>query len=267
MPRLAARLATAALLLAALARPSRAQTAPMPIRGVTDAQVFFFLQNLPPESAKSLGSLVNAMLSDTAGHMRMAEARVATPADSARAAGIVRTMRSSLDRYADVAVAERDGYQLFLPWLEEQVIYHYNNMSNVGAARTAFDAARPSSLLYRKDAAGRKVLVGAMYTAPASSTPDELDARLPVGVAHWHQHVNFCAMRPSAAMEGVRQGDSTTFARWLAIDTPEACAAAGGLFIPQLFGWMAHVNAFDGEEPGAVWGAAGRDHMHMHHGH
>jgi hypothetical protein len=258
-----------ALLLAVVpARLAIAQTSvPVQQMRVTDAQVFWFLQNLPPESAKPLGSLINALLSDTAGHMRMAERRPATAADSLRAAGVVRTMRSALAPYADVTAAVRDGYQLFMPWLDEQVIYHYNNMQNAGAARAGFDATRPTSLLYRRDASGAKVLVGAMYTAPAASTPDELDARLPLGVAYWHQHVNFCAMRPSLAADGIRQNDSTTFARWLAIETPDACTAAGGLFVPQLFGWMVHVNAFDGDAPGAIWGTEGKDHMHMHHGH
>jgi hypothetical protein len=258
----------ALLLIYAPVERARSQTAaPIQQMRVTDAQVFWFLQNLPPESARPLGSLINALLSDTAGHMRMAERRPASASDSLRAAGVVRTMRTALSPYVDVAAAVRDGYQLFMPWLDDQVIYHYNNMQNAGAARAGFDAARPTSLLYRKDATGGKVLVGAMYTAPATSTPDELDARLPLGVAWWHQHVNFCAMRPSVAVEGIKQNDRTTFARWLAIETPDACTAAGGLFVPQLFGWMVHVNAFDGDAPGAIWGTEGKDHMHMHHGH
>ncbi len=256
---------TALVLCALLPSPVRAQVQ-MPTR-ITDAQVFAVLQNLPPGSAKSLGSLINGLLSDTLGHMRMADSRKATAADWKRADTVVRTMRSSLAAYKDVAAAERDGYVLFMPWLEDQVVYHYNNMWNAGAARTAFDATKPTSLLYKRDARGKKVLVGAMYTAPATSTPDELNARLPLGVAHWHQHVNFCAMRPDVVMDGLTRNDSTPFARWLAIETPEACTAAGGLFVPQLFGWMTHVNAFEGESRDAVWGSEGRDHMHMHRGH
>ena len=248
------------------AGPAHAQATPRP-GGITDGQVLFILQNMPPESAKPLGALVNALLSDTLGHMKMMEPRMATAADSVRAASVVATMRASLSQYGDVAAAERDGYVLFLPWLDEQVIYHYNNMRNAAFARTAFDATRPTSLLYRKDAQGKKVLVGAMYTAPANSTPEELDARLPLGIAGWHSHVNFCAMPPAIAQKGVLENDSSTFLKWIAIETPEACKAAGGLFVPQLFGWMAHVNAFVGDAPGAIWGSAGRDHMHMHHEH
>ncbi|MDB4906136.1 MAG: hypothetical protein JWO05_920 [Gemmatimonadetes bacterium] len=262
-PRLAPLLLLAAV---AIATPARAQR-PQGNGGITDAQVFFILQNMPPESARPLGSLINALLSDTLGHMKMMEPRMATAADSARAAHVVEAMRASLSQYRDVAVAERDGYALFLPWLDEQVIYHYNNMRNAGLARTAFDATKPTSLLYRKDAKGNKELVGAMYTAPVTSTPEELDARLPLGIAGWHSHVNFCAMPPAVAQKGVMENDSSTFLKWIAIDTPDACKAAGGLFVPQLFGWMAHVNAFVGDAPGAIWGSAGRDHMHMHHEH
>ncbi len=268
--RIAGILAAVTLVIAgdvARAQGATPAPAPRPLPQVTDGQVFFILQNLPPEAARPIGSLVNALLSDTAGHMRMAERRVATHVDSLRAGEVVKTMRASLAQYTDVAAAEHDGYVLFLPWLDDQVIYHYNNLQNAGMARRAFDASRPTSLLYRKNADGKKVLVGAMYTAPVTSTPDELDARLPLGIATWHKHVDFCAMSPTRAARGIQQADSTAFAQWLAIDTPEACKAAGGLFIPQLFGWMAHVNAFDGDTFSAIWGSEGRDHMHMHHGH
>ena len=62
--------------------------------------------------------------------------------------------------------------------------------------------------------------------------------------------------------------DSMTVARSLQLDTPEACRAEGGLFLPQLFGWMAHVNVFDGDDIATVWGHEGKDHMsgHVHHG-
>ena len=50
----------------------------------------------------------------------------------------------------------------------------------------------------------------------------------------------------------------------LHIESAEVCAAEGGWFLPQLFGWMAHVNVFDGETLESIWGAEGRDHMHTH---
>ena len=230
----------------------------------TDGQILWLLQNMPVDNAMSMAPLINGLLSDTAGHMRMATRRVATKADSVRAAEVVREVRSSLSQYKNVEAAERDGYVKFLPWLDDQSIYHYNNNANANIAGTRFDAAKPTSLLYRKGAAGKMILSGAMYTAPAKATLDELDARLPLGVAYWHAHVNFCGLRPTSTGPHPVKADSATLAKALAIETREACTAAGGMYLPQIFGWMAHVNAFDGESPAVIWGSEGHDHMSMH---
>lgn len=265
------RLHAVALIALFAAATSHAQTtapAPqMPFR-ISDGQVIAFLQMLPPESAKSIGSLINGLISDTTSHMRMAPRRAASKADTSRASGVVRTMHDSLAKYADVNVALREGYVRFLPWLEDQPVYHYNNDRNARSASRAFDAAKPTSLLYKKDAAGKMILVGAMYTAPATLTNDELDARLPLGFAYWHQHVNFCARRPTDEELKLGRPDSARVAKSLELDTQEACTAAGGMFVPQLFGWMAHVNAFEGTDDETVWGGDSKDHMNGHsHGH
>ena len=251
------------LALAAFSAAAHAQVAP-PRQGPTDSQIMWLLQNMPVENAKSMTPIINGLLSDTAGHMRMAERRVASASDSARATGVVREMRASLAQYKDVSVAERDGYVRFLPWLQEQSIYHYNSGPNANLAATKFDATKPTSLLYRKDAAGRMVLAGAMFTAPAGASLDELNARLPLGVAYWHSHVNFCGLRPPAATPNRARVDSATLARSLAIETQEECLKAGGMYLPQLFGWMAHVMVFDGDAPATIWGSEGHDHMNMH---
>lgn len=231
----------------------------------TDAQILFMLQNLPVENAKTLGPIINALLSDTTSHMKMAPTRTATHEDTVRANDVVKSMRASLKQYADVAVAEKAGYVRFLPWLEAQDVYHFNHNGNARTAATETDPTKPTSLLYRKNEKGAMVLVGAMYTAPATATLDELDARLPRGVAYWHQHVNFCALRPTNADRAAMRADSTLIARALSIQNNEECVAQGGIFIPQLFGWMAHVNAFEGDAMDTIWGGEGKDHMHMHH--
>jgi hypothetical protein len=278
MPRPRARTLLAAALLTAA--PLGAQQSPasaaadstrrqLPMLGV--------LQGMQVVNVPELAAAVNALLSDTSAHVRMAPRRAATAADSARAAGVVRQARAALAPYADVAAAERDGYVRFLPWLEDQPIYHYNNVANVFASFGAFDATRPVSLLYRKEGAGKLALVGAMYSALPNATPDDLDARLPLGIAHWHEHVDFCApprdsvrapadATPAAvgSATGVRV-DGASLARYVAITTRDACAAAGGRFVPRLFGWMAHVYLFAGDDPAAVWGGEGHDQMHMHH--
>src|SRR5256885_635965 len=85
-----------------------------------------------------------------------------TPA--VRAAGIVQRARAALEKYSDVKVAEHDGYVKFLPWLEEQTIFHYNNLANVFATLSSFDPTKPVSLLYKKTLKGELTLVGAMYS-------------------------------------------------------------------------------------------------------
>lgn len=233
-------------------------------RGVRMLQL---LQGFQIASSPELASAINALLLDDGAHMHMAPKRELAPGDSARADDIVKTARAALGKYADVKVAEGDGYVKFLPWLEDQAIYHYNNIGNAMATFSAFDATKPVSLLYKKDQHGDLKLVGAMYNAPPNATPADLDARLPTSIAHWHEHVNFCAANPDSVRAGVVKPDAATAAKWLKITTREECTAVGGRFVPRIFGWMAHVYLFAGDDPNTIWG--GEDHgsmdVHMHH--
>ncbi|MEO8619483.1 MAG: hypothetical protein ABI625_00380 [bacterium] len=235
------------------------QAAPRP----PSIQLLSLLQSLQVANAPELAPAINGLLSDTTSHMRMAERRAATAADAVRAAGIVAESRTALARFTDVAVAEKEGYVKFLPWLEEQDMYHYNNIQNVFATMSAFDVTKPSSLLYRKEK-GQLILVGAMYTAMPGSTPDQLDARLPLGIAHWHEHVNFCGPKADSVRAAAAKADGASVARWLAITSREDCTAAGGVFVPRLFGWMAHVYMFGGDDALTIWGGERNDHMRMH---
>ncbi len=212
------------------------------------------IQGLQMASSPELSSAINALLADEGTHMRMAPRRPATAADSARAAEIVRTARAALSKYADVGVAEHDGYVRFMPWLEDQPIFHYNNIANVFATLRDFDATKPVSLLYKKDSTGALRLVGAMYSAAPNATVAELDARLPTSIAHWHEHVDFCGPTPDSVRAGTQKIDGPNMARWLAITTRADCIAAGGRFVPRLFGWMAHVYLFAGDDPTMIWG-------------
>jgi hypothetical protein len=259
------RIAASALTAIALSVTSTAaqQSTPRDVPHPAGLRALSLLQDLQIINAPQLAPAINGLLSDTTSHMRMAEHRVASAADSARARGIVAASRAALARYADVAIAEQEGYVKFLPWLEEQDVYHYNNIQNVFTSISAFDATKPSSLLYRKEN-GKLVLIGAMYTALPGSTPHDLDARLPLGVAHWHEHVNFCGPKTQAVRDA-KQIDGAEVAKWLTITTREECNAAGGQFVPRLFGWMAHVYMFGGDDPLTIWGGEHADHMHMHH--
>ena len=256
--------AGAALMLAPSARSANAQAARDSARGAGSARLLLLIQSFQMASTPELASAVNELLSDTSAHMKMAPRRVATSADSARAADIVKRARAALEQYSDAKVAERDGYVKFLPWLEEQSIFHYNNMANVFATLSGFDPTKPVSLLYKKGAAGEMTLVGAMYAAQPGATPDDLDARLPLGIAHWHEHVDFCGPTPEAVRAGTEKVDAASTARWLKITSREECTAAGGRFVPRLFGWMAHAYLFVGDDPKVIWGGDDRDHMHVH---
>ena len=124
-----------------------------------------------------------------------------------------------------------------------QPVYHYTSRRHGVRAAFDFDPARPTSLLYRDEGGGRLVLVGAMYTAPARVSMDELDRRVPLSVARWHQHVDICLPprhQPSRWLETdigrPRFGPAGT------IDTREACDAAGGRFHERIYGWMVHAD-------------------------
>lgn len=211
-----------------------------------------------------LAAAISELLADTGTHMRMAPHRVADAADSARAAAIVAVARTSLAKYKDVRLAEADGFERFLPRVETQAIYHYTSAANAMAAMFKLDATRPTSLLYRKDGGGQMVLVGVMYTAPWMATTEELDSRLPLGMAHWHEHVNFCRPSREAMRAGREKPNAATLLRWLRISSREECEAAGGRFLPRVFGWMAHAYVFAGDSPKTIWGGDGKDQMHVH---
>ena len=241
----------------ASAQGTQDQQRPREMRALT------LMQTMQVANAPQLAPMINALLSDTNAHMRMAPTRRRTRADVTRAIGVAKTARAALRRYADVKLAEQDGYQRFLPWLAEQDIYHYNNIQNVMTSVDTFDITRPVSLLYRKNKGGALVLVGAMYSALPGASMNDLDARLPVSVAHWHEHVNFCGPRPDSVRAGVVRTGSATLARWLRITSPDTCRAAGGVFLPRLFGWMTHAYLFGKQDIASVWGGAQHDHMRM----
>jgi hypothetical protein len=192
-------------------------------------------------------------------HMRMTAPRPPAPGDPARAAAVVAQMRASLARYRDVRQAERDGFRQFLPGVELP-IFHFTRRMNALEEAFRFDPAKPTSLLYRRGADGRMVLIGAMYTAPRRMAEDALNERIPLAVARWHQHVDWCLPpRGQAARWRETQGGAPRFGPESPIHTAEACEAAGGRFVPHLFGWMVHVNAFASTDPRAIWSD---DHHH-----
>jgi len=172
-------------------------------------------------------------------HMYMTAMRPQAPGDVDRANEIVKELRGGIERYKDYHVALNDGYKIFHPEFP-QLEYHFTNYKNGFLEAFTFDAARPTSLLYKKTATGYE-LVGAMYTMPKRATEDQLNERVPLSMAMWHLHTNLCIPPRS---EGARV-DWTKFGLRGSIATQEACDAAGGHFHPVIFGWMTHVYPYE----------------------
>ena len=174
------------------------------------------------------------------GHMQMSLPGAPRPGDAQRAREIVAAAHDVLVHYADVNLALRDGYRPFFPSgrIGEEV--HYTNYRFARREqRQQVDYRQPGSILYRRTPEGMKA-VGVMYTALRDSTPQQLDAVAPLSVATWHRHVDFCA-GPKTLPVSEQFGPDAQFGPQGSIHTQEACAAAHGLWIPVVFGWMTHV--------------------------
>jgi hypothetical protein len=191
-------------------------------------------------------------------HMRMTNPRPATPQDWARADEIANTLRASIEKYKDYRVALADGYRIFLPNIPQSQ-YHFTNYYNGFLEGFTFDPARPTSLLYKKTKTGSYELVGAMYTASKTATPDQLNERIPLSIASWHAHTNLCLPKPGVA----RKMDWSRFGLEGSISTLKECREAGGLFYPQVFGWMVHVYPFEPSRE-KIWGQDMGEHESDH---
>ncbi|HLJ83666.1 MAG TPA: hypothetical protein VKT51_05780 [Candidatus Eremiobacteraceae bacterium] len=203
-------------------------------------------------SSASMGSASGASMGGDMSmgpHMTLTASRPPQAGDRQRADAIVATLRLTLTKYADYRVAEADGYKPFLPNIP-QPHYHFTNWVNGLAALGKFDPTRPTSLLYARDGSGYK-LVGAMYTAPRNATPDQLNARIPLSIAHWHQHVNMC-WGPTGTPASEYFGPNARFGLKGSIATQAACDSAGGRFQPVLFNWMVHVYPFETDQA-KIW--------------
>jgi hypothetical protein len=180
-------------------------------------------------------------------HMYMTALRPANPADRERAAQILASLRSAIAPYEDYRVALADGYKIFAPNVPTRR-KHFTNWLYAREAQSRFDPAHPTSLLYDRTSDGGWKLVGAMYTAPAWFTEDQLSERVPLSVARWHKHVNLCF--PPRGERGRAEWKKFGFAGSIA--TERACGQAGGRWVPELFGWMVHVYPIE-TDPAKIW--------------
>ena len=189
-------------------------------------------------SMSVMGESMAAMMN----HMCITPMRAKQPGDEEKAKAVVAEVKAAIEKYKDYKKALADGYQIANPKLE-QPQYHFNNEANVRLAESKFDPAKPSSLLYRRTPTQRYKLEGVMFTDRVDASEEELNQRIPLSVARWHQHTNFCA----APAEKVKEyhGEHPKFGMFGSIHTKEACQAEGGTFFPVMFTWMIHVFPYE----------------------
>ncbi len=194
---------------------------------------------------------------DMGPHMKMTSLREPKPGDQAKAQAVVDSARKAAEKYSDYRVALANGFKIFMPNVPQKQ-YHFTNYWYAFEARNHFNPDHPTSLLYEKQGDGYK-LIGVMYTARKDATEDELNARIPLSVAQWHAHVNLCL--PQGNVKQIGFGPHAQFGLAGSIATKQDCDAAGGRFIPQIFGWMVHVYPFE-QKPEDIWSAE-RQHQHQ----
>lgn len=181
-------------------------------------------------------------------HMYMSTLRDPQPGDAEKAEAVVAQARVALEHYRDADAALADGFKIFLPNVPQKM-YHFTKWQYAVGEAFRFDASKPTSLLYEKHGSEYE-LIGAMYTAPVGFSEDQLNERIPLSVAQWHQHVNMCKPPKGHEIEMLRKNPQFGLAG--SISTQEACEAAGGTFLPHVFGWMVHVYPWE-KTPDEIW--------------
>lgn len=220
--------------------------------------------NMPDMAGMNNDGSAHAMLSmadrkmDMGPHMKMTTLRDLKPGDQEKADEVVTAARKAAGKYIDYKVALADGYRIFLPNVPQKQ-YHFTNYRYAFEAAIQFNPEHPTSLLYRKNGDEYK-LIGVMYTAPKNSNWNDLDQRIPLSIAQWHAHINLCM--PPADKKSQAWGPNAKFGLAGSITTKDACEAAGGKFMSQIFGWMVHVYPFE-QKPEDIWSVERQSPNHM----
>lgn len=181
---------------------------------------------------------------DAYGHTQMSTSRTTvTPELRAHMERLIGHLRSTLPKYRSVDRAIADGYRPEGPDVPVGALKHFVNYTNLRANWQHLDPDKPMALLYRRTASGYE-LAGVMFTAPINSTMDQLDERIPLAYGHWHSHRNICQPKTSRPLTTAERHE---FGFSGSINTAAACAAAGGVFLDNVFGWMVHVYPFEND--------------------
>jgi len=177
-----------------------------------------------------------------AGHMYMTPLRPKQPGDKEKAIAVVATVKAAIERYTDYRKALLDGYVIANPKLK-QPQYHFLNQANTREADLHFDASKPTALLYRRTPMQEYKLEGVMFTASPDATEDELNERIPLSIARWHRHINYCEAPEDRIKD--YQAAHPKFGMFGSISTEEACKAERGIFHAHMFSWMIHVFPYE----------------------
>jgi hypothetical protein len=208
-------------------------------------------------SAHAMLSMADRKM-DMGPHMKMTTLRDLKTGDQEKADQVVAAARKAAEKYTDYKVALADGYKIFLPSVAQKQ-YHFTNYRYAFEAAIQFNPEHPTSLLYEKNGDEYK-LIGVMYTAPKNSNWNDLDQRIPLSIAQWHAHINLCM--PPSDRKNEAWGPSAKFGLAGSITTKDACEAAGGKFMPQIFGWMVHVYPFE-QKAEDIWSVERQAPNHM----
>ena len=216
------------------------------------------------QQSPSTSNMADVQAMSIAGHMHMTALRPLQPGDQQRADAIVAAAKKAMAPYTDYRKALADGYVIFHPNVPQSQ-YHFTNREYAREARQHFDPLKPSSLLYKRTENGGYKLVGVMYIDRVDASEEELNERIPLSIARWHQHVNICEAPPGK--NAAYFGPNAKFGFLGSITTKQACDAADGEFYPHLFGWMVHVYPYE-TNPKKIWsmdeGSNGKSDMGKH---
>jgi hypothetical protein len=173
------------------------------------------------------------------GHMQMTVRQPQQPGDRARADAIVAAAKRVMAEYPTVDAAEAAGFSKFLPKIPLPIEHYTSRKYALEAWFGHFDPMHPTSLIFQRTGTTLK-LVGVMYTASNAADRGELDQRVPLSFGTWHRHVDYCRAPKGTPIADLLRPDAQ-FGLQGSIETADACAKAGGTFVPLVFGWMVHV--------------------------
>ncbi len=200
-------------------------------------------------------AMSGAMTENMMKHMELTPTHPATHADSARALALAGEIKHAIAKYEDTSAAVADGYKMFLPNVKTQHVYHFTNGRHAIGEAFRFEATKPTSILYKRSPDGKLRLVGAMYTMPKNARLSRLDDRVPLSIARWHKHVNWCLPKDGQTARWLEHKNGTpVFGPESPIATKAECDAVRGDFHPNLFGWMLHANVYEGTDLATIFG-------------